>query len=68
MTDLAIAPLDLEGSIGLEQSGYDAWRNCVRRLLGWTSGEMEDWPALFATGHTPRDVARTVVYGESTGD
>jgi hypothetical protein len=68
MDDLAIAPIGVEGDISLEQSGYEAWSHCVRRLLGWSSGEMADWPALFASGHTPRDVARAVVYGESTGD
>lgn len=68
MTDLAINPIDFDGSIELEQSGYEAWRACVRRLLGWSKGEQEDWPDLFASGHTPRDVARAVVYGESTGD
>jgi hypothetical protein len=68
MNDLAIAPIDIEADASLEQSGYEAWRACVRRLLGWTDGENEDWPALFVSGHTPRDVARAVVYGESTGD
>ena len=68
MTDSSIATAEFADDIGQSQSGYDAWRNCVRRLLGWTKGEMEDWPALFATGHTPRDVARAVVYGDSTGD
>ena len=55
-------------SIALEQSGFEAWCNCVRRLLGWSEGTREDWPALFASGHTPRDAARSAVYGEGLGD
>ena len=68
MYDPAIAPIDAESSIGLEQTGYEAWCNCVRRLLGWSEGELESWPGLFASGHTPRDAARAAVYGEATGD
>ena len=66
MNELAIAPIGVEGDISLEQSGYVEWAQCVRRLLGWSGGENADWPELFASGHTPRDVARAVVYGDSS--
>jgi hypothetical protein len=61
------ALIDGRGAINLELKGYDAWRSCVRRLLDWTDGEREDWPELYASGHTPRDVARAVLAGESGG-
>ena len=47
---------------------YDVWCKCVRRLLGWSAGDMRDWPELYASGHTPRDAARLAVYGDSQGD
>ena len=53
---------------GIQNSNYEDWCRCVRRLLGWPSGEMENWPALFASGHTPRDAARFAVYGDTAGD
>jgi hypothetical protein len=37
-------------------------------LLGWADGQNEDWPALFAAGLTPRDAARTMIYGDTSGD
>ena len=64
MNDMMSLP---EGSLG-DTSGYEAWCDCVRRLLGWTEGAEEGWPALFASGHTPRDAARTTIYGDTTGD
>jgi hypothetical protein len=51
-----------------DQAGFEAWCDCVRRLLGWSEGAGEDWAALYATGHTPRDAARTTIYGDTAGD
>ncbi len=53
---------------GLQLSDFAVWCKCVRRLLGWSAGEMADWPALHASGHTPRDAARLAVYGTGAGD
>jgi hypothetical protein len=68
MDDMAIERIEPAQTIALRQSGFEEWCNCVRRLLGWSQGMLEEWPALFATGHTPRDAARAAVYGESLGD
>jgi hypothetical protein len=68
MNDMAISPIDPAQTIALEQAGFEEWCNCVRRLLGWSGGMREDWPALFASGHTPRDGARMAVYGDGRGD
>ena len=69
MDDTAMYAIDPAQSITLEQTVYEEWCNCVRRLLGWThDGVREDWPDLFASGHTPRDAARAAVYGEGLGD
>ena len=65
---MTVSPMEQTQTIALEQAGFEAWCNCVRRLLGWSEGTLEDWPGLFASGHTPRDAARTAVYGESFGD
>ena len=54
------------GALG--EAGFEAWCDCVRRLLGWTEGTGEGWAALFASGHTPRDAARTTIYGDTAGD
>jgi hypothetical protein len=58
----------LQLPLGIQNADYGDWCRCVRRLLDWTEGENADWPELFASGHTPRDVARFVVYGDSSGD
>jgi hypothetical protein len=68
MVDVAIYPVDPTQAIALEQTGFEEWCNCVRRLLGWSQGMREDWPHLFSTGHTPRDAARAAVYGDGLGD
>lgn len=68
MDDMASDRPELTRTIALEQAGFEEWCNCVRRLLGWRQGSREDWPQLFATGHTPRDAARFAVYGEGLGD
>jgi hypothetical protein len=68
MDDLAISPIDRDDTISLHVDGYHAWCRCVRRLLDWSEGEREDWPQLFASGHTPRDVVRAMMYGNGTGD
>lgn len=47
---------------------FEAWCGCVRRLLGWSGGVGDDWAAMYASGHTPRDAARTTVYGDTAGD
>ncbi len=51
-----------------DTAGFEAWCGYVRHLLGWAEGMDESWPTLFASGHTPRDAARTTVYGDSIGD
>jgi hypothetical protein len=61
-------PIGRDHSVCLKLSAYDAWCRCVRRLLDWSDGEGEDWPQLFASGHTPRDVAHATVYGDGAGD
>ena len=63
-----MSPVEPADAIASAQAGFDAWCNCVRRLLGWSEGMLEEWPALFATGHTPRDAARAAVYGQGFGD
>jgi hypothetical protein len=62
------SPVEQRETIALQQTGFEAWCSCVRRLLGWSEGMLEEWPALFASGHTPRDAARAAVYGEGLGD
>jgi hypothetical protein len=52
----------------MQHDDFEVWCKCVRRLLGWSAGEMENWPELYASGHTPRDVARLEVYGDGAGD
>ncbi len=59
---------EMTETIALRQAGFEAWSSCVRRLLGWSDGMHEDWPALFASGHTPRDAARATIYGDGLGD
>lgn len=68
MRDPAALRLDALDMPAAEREEFERWCGCVRRLLGWRSGEMQDWPALFASGHTPRDAARLAVYGEGIGD
>ena len=53
---------------GIQHADFEVWCKCVRRLLGWSKGTMEDWEDLYASGHTPRDAARHVVYGDGQGD
>lgn len=55
-------------SPAIQHQDFQVWCHCVRRLLGWSAGDVEDWPELYASGHTPRDAARLVVYGDSQGD
>ena len=55
-------------SPGPQHQEFEEWCRCVRRLLGWSAGDVKDWPELYATGHTPRDAARFVVYGDTHGD
>ncbi len=68
MYDSAIATPDLPMARGPQAADFDAWCKCVRRLLGWSAGDMADWPDLYASWHTPRDAARLVVYGDGAGD
>ncbi len=51
-----------------DAAAFEAWCGCVRRLLGWNDGTGDGWPALFASGHTPRDAARATIYGDTVGD
>jgi hypothetical protein len=67
MDDMA-APEDPTRTIALQGTGFDTWCGCVRRLLDWSEGTGEDWPALYASGHAPRDAARATVYGDTVGD
>ncbi len=53
---------------GIQNSTYEDWCKCVRRLLDWPGGELPDWPELFASGHTPRDAARFAIYWGGLGD
>jgi hypothetical protein len=59
---------DPDGRAASDVAAFNAWCDCVRRLLGWTEGTGEDWLALFKSGHTPRDAARTTIYGDTAGD
>jgi hypothetical protein len=52
----------------IDSAEFVTWCDRVRLLLGWSEGEGDDWPALFAEGRTPRDAARATVYGDSEGD
>ena len=47
---------------------FDAWCDCVRRLLDWSDGVGEGWAVMFAAGQTPRDAARMTIYGDTVGD
>ncbi len=68
MYDSAMSTLDLPSAPAQSGADFDVWCKCVRRLLGWSDGEMADWPDLYASGHTPRDAARLVVFGNGAGD
>jgi hypothetical protein len=55
--------------IASDTADFEVWCGCVQRLLGWAGDMHEDWPALFAAGLTPREAARTTIYGDdSSGD
>ena len=68
MYDAAIAIPDTTLLSGIQHTEFEMWCKCVRRLLGWSAGELRDWPELYASGHTPRDAARLAVYGGGQGD
>jgi hypothetical protein len=68
MDDMAMSSAERAAATASEAARFAAWCNCVRQLLGWREGEGDDWRALYASGHTPRDAARATVYGDTDGD
>ena len=65
---MAMSPAELAQAAAYDAAQFALWCNCVRQLLGWREGEGDDWRALYASGHTPRDAARATVYGDSDGE
>jgi len=68
MYDSTMSLPELPAIPAMRHADFVMWCKCVRRLLGWSAGDVQDWPDLYASGHTPRDAARFAVYGQGQGD
>jgi hypothetical protein len=65
---MTMSPANSAAATASEGARFEIWCNCVRQLLGWSGGEADDWRTMFASGSTPREAARAMIYGDTDGE